>query len=859
ALAEGLTEDIGTGLSRFSYLRVIARGSTSRYANESVDVRTAGKELGARYVMEGNLRQAGPKLRLAVQLVDAVSGAHLWAESYERTFSTDAVFELQDELVPRIVSTVADMNGALPRSLSEAVRGRDPEELTPYEAVLRSFGYFDRVNAEELAAARSALELAVRKAPGYADAWAMLALLCAQEYGQGYSLLADSLAVGSIAARRAVEAGPSNHLAHSSLAQVLFLQKEFQSFRNAAERAAVLNPMDGATVALMGILLAYTGEWERGCNMAEGAMRLNPHFPGWYRLASIVNAYRTHDYRAAIDAALKIQMPGYFWTPVFCAAAYGQLGEREAARKALEELLAIRPEFGSAARAEFSKWHEPALVEHFMDGLRKAGLDVPALASAGPEATPAREPGAVAMAVLPFSDMSPAKDQEYLCEGMAEEIMNALVRIDGISVASRTSSFRARRQGEDLAAIARALNVGHILEGSVRTAGNRIRVTAQLTDVSTGYQLWSERFDRETTDIFAVQDEITSGVVEAVKARLTPGARTVPVRPQVGNLEAYRLYLKGRHLRYTKNDHGGALLSFEQAVALDPSHASSWVSLAEINVLASAYGMKPSREAYAAAKAALATAASLQGESGDALYVEGMVLFCERQWKDAERVLARAMVNEPDHVQARCMTANVLCLQGRTAGAILALDRAREIDPLAPYPYAMTGLCLMAARRSEEAGQFLDQALAFDEDNILALWVSGAAKVAKGQLDQAIARLERAVTASHGGAFIHGTLGWALAAAGKTEDARRVLDALRARPVPATTLLPEAWLLAALGDKNGAFQLLDQATEEKQLLVAFTGLPGFDPLRSDARFPAFLERLGLPADPDREAMSTRAR
>src|SRR5207237_7932654 len=118
-------EEIVTGLSRFSYLKVISRSSTSRYANESTDIRSAGKQLGARYVMEGSLRQAGTKLRLAVQLVDAVSGAHLWAGNYERTFSPESVFELQDDLVPRIVSTVADMNGVLPRSMGEALRGRD--------------------------------------------------------------------------------------------------------------------------------------------------------------------------------------------------------------------------------------------------------------------------------------------------------------------------------------------------------------------------------------------------------------------------------------------------------------------------------------------------------------------------------------------------------------------------------------------------------------------------------------------------------------------------------------------------------------------------------------------------------------
>ena len=154
ALAEGLTEDIVTGLSRFSYLRVIARGSTAKYSSESGDVRAIGKELGARYVMEGSLRQAGTKLRLAVQLVDATTGAHLWAETYERAFNPEAVFELQDDLVPRIVSTVADQYGILPRSMSEVLRSKKEEDLTPHEAVLRTFSYFTRITPEEHAAVR---------------------------------------------------------------------------------------------------------------------------------------------------------------------------------------------------------------------------------------------------------------------------------------------------------------------------------------------------------------------------------------------------------------------------------------------------------------------------------------------------------------------------------------------------------------------------------------------------------------------------------------------------------------------------------------------------------------------------------
>ena len=236
ALAEGFSEEIVTGLSRFSYLRVIAQSSTARYANEAVDVRSVSKELGARYVMEGSLRQAGSALRIAVQLVDAGSGAHLWAETYNRPFRSEEIFELQDDLVPVIVSTVADTYGVLAHTMSEALRNRAPDQLTPYEALLRSFGYWERVGAEEHAEVRSALERAVQEAPGHADCWAMLSILYADEYHFVFNARPDPLGRALDAAQRAVEAAPSNHLAHHALARTLFFRRELQAFRNAAER-----------------------------------------------------------------------------------------------------------------------------------------------------------------------------------------------------------------------------------------------------------------------------------------------------------------------------------------------------------------------------------------------------------------------------------------------------------------------------------------------------------------------------------------------------------------------------------------------------------------------------------------------
>jgi len=384
ALAEGLSDEIVTGLSRFSYLRVIARGSTSRYKGEAADLRAIGKELGARYVMDGSLRQAGPTVRLAVQLVDATTGAHLWAENYERTFSPQAVFELQDDLAPRIVSTVADMHGVLPRSMSEVLRGRNPEELSPYEAVLRSFGYTERATAEELAAARSGLESAVRKAPANGDAWAMLAFLCVQDYAQGFELRADSLACGLTAAQRAVEAAPSNHLAYGSLAQALFFHKEIQGFRSAAERAVALNSMDGQSIAFMGELLTYAGDRERGLELVERAKHLNPHHPGWYWYVDFYNSYCQGDYRGALGFALKVNLPAHWAAPACIAAACGQLGERVAATKAVQDLLKLRPDFAASARRNIEKWWDPEYVERMIDGWHKAGLE---MAPANAEAT----------------------------------------------------------------------------------------------------------------------------------------------------------------------------------------------------------------------------------------------------------------------------------------------------------------------------------------------------------------------------------------------------------------------------------------------------------------------------------------
>jgi TolB-like protein len=374
ALAEGLTDDIVTNMSKFSYLRVIARSSTAQYAQRAVDIRTAAKELGARYVMEGSIRQAGAKARISVQLVDASSGGGLWAEAYDRPFSPEATLDILDDVVPRIVATVGDAQGILAHSMTETLRHRDPESLTPYEALMRSLGFHLHVSASEHLAGITALERAVKQAPDRADCWAMLSWLYRAEYTHEYNARPDPMDRSLAAAQRAVNLAPSNQLAQAALASAFFFRRELGAFRSAAERALSLNQMQGYTTAFLGLHFAYSGDWERGCTLCEGATQLNPNHPGWYWLPPAINAYRQHDGECALQYALKVNMPGLWTAQVALAVIHTQLGHQEQARIAVRDLLGLRPDFATIVRRELEKWWRPDMVEQMLADLRQVGL-----------------------------------------------------------------------------------------------------------------------------------------------------------------------------------------------------------------------------------------------------------------------------------------------------------------------------------------------------------------------------------------------------------------------------------------------------------------------------------------------------
>ena len=499
--------------------------------------------------------------------------------------------------MPRVVATVADMHGILPRSMSAALRTRDPAQLSPYEAVLRSFAYSERVTADELATARHGVELAARKAPDYADAWAMLAWLCLQDHAQGFGVQPDSLAQGLAAARRAVEAAPSNHLAHAGLAQAFYFRKEFESFRNAAERAVALNSMDGYSIAFLGELLTYTGDWKRGLELAGRAKQLNPHHPGWYWYADAYHAHSQGDFRGTIACLLRANMPGHWGFHAMLAAAHGQLGERDAAGKALHELLRLRPDFAVTVRAELTKWWTAEYVEHFIDGLRKAGLEIaaadeataaPPESSKSPAPTPvtARGDDGFWVAVLPFKYRGTDSALTALAEGLAEDVVTGLSRFSYLRVISRSSTMRFTDAAFDVRTAGKELGARYVLEGSLRQAGAQLRVAVQLVDAATGAHLWAETYERafRSEDLFALQDDLVPRIVSTVADMhgVLPRSMSDAVRNKPADqLTPYEALLHsfGYNERWTTAALAEARTCLERAVQQDPGNGDCWAML----------------------------------------------------------------------------------------------------------------------------------------------------------------------------------------------------------------------------------------------------------------------------------------
>ena len=458
------------------------------------------------------------------------------------------------------------------------------------------------------------------------------------------------------------------------------------------------------------------------------------------------------------------------------------------------------------------------------------------------------------IAVLSFSDMSPAKDQEFFCDGMADELISALTRIPGLRVAARTSAFQFKGKMRDVRVIGDALNVAAVLDGSVRKDGDRLRVTVELIGTADGFLLWSERFDCELKDIFTVQDEITRSIVVALRGRLAAdnSGRTVDA-PRRTNVDTYRLYLEGRYHwnKRTEEELNKSVACFERALEHDPGHAPSYAALADAYVTLATYGARPALAVMPRASAALQQALRIAPALSQAYTCRGCVraLF-EWDWPGAEADFQTALSLNAAYPTAHHWYAiNHLVPLGRFREASESLHRALDLDPLALAIRTSLGMTFYFSGRFDEAASELSKTIELDERFGIARLFLGATYIEQSRYVDAHSELEAAIRLSGPTPEILAAVGYLHGRSGDATSARVVLDNLqriaRDRYVSPARL---AQVHLGLDEHDEAMDLLERAHAERAADLAWIAVrPVFGSVRTTSRFMALLERMGLAA------------
>ncbi len=377
--ADGITEDIITGLSHFHAFRTIAPDSIFAYKGTDTNTRELARDLGADYIVKGSIRRPPSRIRVIAKLLDSQSGAHLWGETYERDLTPESIFAVQDEITSQVIATIGDAWGIVSVAGRERARTRAPGNFASYDCLLRVYEFYRSFREEDHEYVRTCLKATVERDPDYSDGWAWLANVYNEEHAYGLNPRADPLERSLEAALRAADIDPRNFIAYAALADVYFYRGEKEAFLAAAERALELNPYNATRVGLIGLQTAQFGDWERGIDLVEHAMRLNPDHPSWLYLGPTLNSYREQDYDGAAIAGEKMGIPDWTYAVMLRAAIYGQLGKIDRAQANIQQLLELDPSFLEHPRDTLRHHNlDQQFVEHVMDGLRKAGMNIPA-------------------------------------------------------------------------------------------------------------------------------------------------------------------------------------------------------------------------------------------------------------------------------------------------------------------------------------------------------------------------------------------------------------------------------------------------------------------------------------------------
>jgi adenylate cyclase len=561
--SDGITEEIITALSKTPKMLVIARNSTFTYKGKAVKVNQVAEELGVQYVLEGSVRKAGDRIRITAQLIDALSGHHLWAERFDRDLKD--IFALQDEITIKII-------GALQVKLTDGelvhLAAKGTKNLQAYQKLLQARESFYTVTKEGMAQAQRLCEEAIALDPDYAPAYVYLGATHWMSISLGSSKSPKkSLEKAFEYFEKAKALDKSLPWTYSQLGWLYVMNRQYDKGIAECETAINLAPNSANAYIWMGLTLKYAGRHEEAVRYSEQALRLDPFPPQWY-FRAMGSAYswvgRYEEAISFLEKALQ-QAPNDLFTHAVLATVYSWAGRLEEARSQAAEVLRINPKYSITQAAKRSLYKKKADRERYLGGLRKAGL---------PDKPPLPLPDKPSIAVLAFDNLSGDPEQEYFSDGITEQIITSISKVPHISVIARQSSFAFRDKQLTVQQIAKELGARYILEGSLQRSGERLRINAQLIDATSGHHLWAENYDRKLDDIFSVQDEICKNIMIALQVELTEG-EMARLNADTVSIRAYEKFLKAleHYYRRTKEDSLIAQQLLQEAIAIDSAPA----------------------------------------------------------------------------------------------------------------------------------------------------------------------------------------------------------------------------------------------------------------------------------------------
>jgi len=454
------------------------------------------------------------------------------------------------------------------------------------------------------------------------------------------------------------------------------------------------------------------------------------------------------------------------------------------------------------------------------------------------------------IAVLPFADISPQKDQEYFCDGMTDDIITKLTKIQELKVISRTSVMRYKKTDKDIKEIGQELGVASILEGSVQKAGNDIRVNAQLINVDDGFHLWAETYDRELKNVFKIQSDLAENITSALKAKLSTEEKRGLEKKPTEDIEAYNIYLKARNFWNMRTEEGlqKSLEYFQKAIEKDPTYALAYSGIADYFNLIGYYDLLPSKDAFPKARDAANKALELDETLAEAhTSLAWIKTFFEWDWSGAQRSYKRAIELNPSYATAHHWYAALLGTIGRHNESIAEAKRAQELDPASVAISCSLGGIFLFARRYDKSIEELQKAIELDPNFYIPHWYLTYPYAMKGLHDEAIAEAHKALKLSGGSLRMKGVLSYAYAVSGKQAEAKNLIVEIN-KLSKQTYISPFgiALIYVALGEKDKAFELLETAYEQRDhWLYQLKVVAYLDSLRPDPRFKEMLRKMNL--------------